>query len=102
MITESTVFLFLLIGVGNSYEEKYIGKIPSCKQGQQVLDKAKNKIADVSGYICIDAKSFEARKKFMKTPTPSESKTIKDLQKLLPVTPMAKPKYLKLKPREDI
>jgi hypothetical protein len=90
MIPEA-MFLFLLIGDGKTaYEEKYIGKIPSCNQAQQILNKVKNKYSNVNGYICVDAKSFDARRKFQKTPTPSEKKVIEDVKELLP-QPKAKP-----------
>jgi len=90
MITE-TMFLFLLIGTEtNSYEEKYIGKIPSCQEAQEIVNKAQNKYKNINGYICIDARSYSARKKFKNKPTPPEKKIIEDVEKLLP-PPKPKP-----------
>ena len=96
MIKETSMFLFLLIGGGDSYEEAYIGRIPTCLDAADVLKKAKqtHKYREkiISGYICIDSKSFTARQKFQKTPTPGEQKFIKDMKEYLP-KPIAKPSF---------
>ena len=42
MIAES-MFLFLLIGSGTSYEEQYIGKISDCLHAQNIVKKVKQK-----------------------------------------------------------
>tara|TARA_R110002020_G_scaffold165850_1_gene353644 strand:- start:305 stop:619 length:315 start_codon:yes stop_codon:yes gene_type:complete len=94
MIKETSMFLFLLIGGGNSYEEAYIGRIPSCLDAADVLKKAKqsHKYREkiISGYICIDSQSSTARKKFQRKPNPAEEKFINDMREHLP-TPMPKP-----------
>ena len=90
MIPEA-MFLFLLIGTEkHSYEEQYIGKIPSCQQAQEIVNKAQNKYKNITGYLCIDAKAYQARKKFQNKPTPSEKKVIEDVKELLP-QPKPKP-----------
>ena len=90
MIPEA-MFLFLLIGTEkHSYDEQYIGKIPSCQQAQEIVNKAQNKYKNITGYLCIDAKAYRARKKFQNKPTPSEKKVIEDVKELLP-QPKAKP-----------
>ena len=94
MIKETSMFLFLLIGGGNSYEEAYIGRIPTCLVAADILAKAKQsykyKEKNISGFICID------------TPTPAEKKFITDMREYLP-EPMAKPIFkpaLKLQKKE--
>lgn len=90
MIAES-MFLFLLIGSGTSYEEQYIGKISDCLHAQSIVKKVKQKTnKNISGYICINSESFTARKKFMKQPTPAEKKVIEDIRELIP-EPKPKP-----------
>ena len=106
MIKETSMFLFLLIGGGNSYEEAYIGRIPTCLVAADILAKAKQsykyKEKNISGFICIDSQSFTARQKFKRTPTPAEKKFITDMREYLP-EPMAKPVFkpaLKLQKKE--
>ena len=97
MIPEA-MFLFLLIGGDGAYEEKYIGKIPDCQEAQKIIKKVQNKYNNINGYICIDARGFEARRKFQRPPNPAEKKVIKDTRKLLPsVQPKPQPPLKKRK-----
>ena len=58
MIKES-VFLFLLIG-GDSgtYEEQYVGRLSSCLDSKQIVQKLEKKILNINGYLCIDSKLY--------------------------------------------
>jgi len=99
MIKES-VFLFLLIGGDSgSFEEQYVGKLSSCLDSKEIVRKLEEKIVNINGYLCIDSKSFLARQKFMKTPTPDQERIIKEVQEVL--VPKIKPRPLLLKKRHD-
>tara|TARA_R100001594_G_scaffold85866_2_gene120368 strand:- start:1947 stop:2249 length:303 start_codon:yes stop_codon:yes gene_type:complete len=96
-VIKESMFLFLLIGENNNFEEHYIGKVPNCDvHAIEVMKKAKQKYRDINGYLCINSKSFEARKKFMHNPTPPEQKVIDDVKELLP-EPISKPLILRKK-----
>ena len=89
MIKESA-FLFLLIGGPITYEEQYIGKIPDCSHAKSIMQKVERNNKKVRGVLCLDSKSFEARKKFKFKPSPSEQKVVDDIKEILP-RPMPKP-----------
>jgi len=99
MIKES-VFLFLLIG-GDSgtYEEQYVGRLSSCLDSKQIVQKLEKKILNINGYLCIDSKSFLARRRFMQKPTPKQERIIKEVQEVL--VPEIQSKPLLLKKRHD-
>ena len=79
------MFLFLLIGDYNNFEEHYIGKVPNCDvHAIDVMKKAKEKYRDINGYL------------FMHNPTPPEQNVIDDVKELLP-KPVGKPLILRKK-----
>ena len=91
MIKES-VFLFLLIGSGDSIEERYIGRLLDCSQSKEIFERISQKYYNINGYLCLD--KADAREKFREMATPKQEKIIDELQDLLPPTPIPKPPQL--------
>ena len=91
---KESVFLFLLIGSLDTLEEKYVGRLNSCEDTINLMQKLEKKYKNINGYLCVDSRL--ARKKFMHNPTPPEQKVIDDVKELLP-EPISKPLILRKK-----